>query len=352
MTTLKISMKRRSVQPLRSPQSPLWGACQSKGRNAVSWDREAVLARNECHLRGLDGRSSRSPARRCIKLPAYSTLRVKLLLRASPQVISPLLCTQEYTSLIVHNFMIPYHAGAVGRLRTEDKRLSRRTQSFLPRRLQPGQKRPSKFAERSPARERQLSAMNRTVRTLQNKLSERSKRLEEVSRENRLLNRLQKRQDREWTKIQRQEDELPQTLQRHEQEVLSLYSLLIPRRGCLIFLLEKTLTIECYTFSVYLRFIHACKCIYSVCNIPFCKVRALRKQLRKSHEVAMASQQRVGEMQDEVRRLSDVNHKLETLVGKKRLLERDQLTVQLEQLTQQLTDKENRITVRQLDLYT
>ena len=62
----------------------------------------------------------------------------------------------------------------------------------------------------------------------------------------------------------------------------------------------------------------------------------------------MTTQQQAGEVQDEIRRLTDANRKLETLVGKKRLLERDQLTVQLEQLSQQLTDKENRIKVRQL----
>ena len=79
--------------------------------------------------------------------------------------------------------------------------------------------------------------------------------------------------------------------------------------------------------------------------VLFWKVRALRKQLRKSHEAVVASQQRAGEMQDEILRLSDVNRKLETLVGKKRLVERDQLTVQMEQVTQQLTNRENRITV-------
>lgn len=61
--------------------------------------------------------------------------------------------------------------------------------------------------------------MNHTIRGLQNKLSERSKKLDELSKENRLLNRLQRRHDREWSKIQRQEDELPQILQRHDQEV-------------------------------------------------------------------------------------------------------------------------------------
>lgn len=75
-------------------------------------------------------------------------------------------------------------------------------------------------------------------------------------------------------------------------------------------------------------------------------MRALRKQLRKSHEEVMVSQQRLGELQDEVRRLTDTNHKLERVARNKRLLERDQLTVQLEQTKQQLTDREKRVAVR------
>ena len=96
-----------------------------------------------------------------------------------------------------------------------DQQSSRR--SFLPRRLEPAGKAGSTGA--SPARDRQLSAMNHKVRGLQNRLAERERQLEEVSRENRLLTRLQKKQDKEWTRIQRQEDELPHILSRHEQEV-------------------------------------------------------------------------------------------------------------------------------------
>lgn len=60
----------------------------------------------------------------------------------------------------------------------------------------------------------------------------------------------------------------------------------------------------------------------------------------------MVSQQRLGELQDEIRRLTDANHKLERVVRKKKLLERDQLTVQLEEMRQQLADREKRVTVR------
>ena len=113
-----------------------------------------------------------------------------------------------------NTFIIRLILGAVRRGRDEGSTLNRRTHSYLPpRRLQ----QPSKMA--SPAHDRQLSAMNHTLRGLQNRLTERTRRLEEVTKENKLLTRLQRKQDKEWTRIQRQEDELPQILQRHEQEV-------------------------------------------------------------------------------------------------------------------------------------
>ena len=90
--------------------------------------------------------------------------------------------------------------------------------SFLPRRLEQGAK-TVQTAGASPARDRQLSAMNHKARGLQNRLADRERDLEEVSKENKLLNRLQKKQDKEWSRIQRQEDELPHILSRHEGEV-------------------------------------------------------------------------------------------------------------------------------------
>ena len=76
------------------------------------------------------------------------------------------------------------------------------------------------------------------------------------------------------------------------------------------------------------------------------QVRALRKQLRKSHDEVVTSRQRVGELQDETQRLSDTNLKLERVMGKKRLLERDQLTEQVQRLTRELADRDKRIDVR------
>lgn len=89
--------------------------------------------------------------------------------------------------------------------------------------LLPSKKYPPKPTGASPAREKQLSAMNHALRGLQNKLAERERQLEEVSKENRLLTRIHKKQEKEWNKIHRQEDELPQLLRRHEQQVLSLH---------------------------------------------------------------------------------------------------------------------------------
>ena len=114
--------------------------------------------------------------------------------------------------------LVTITAGAGRRALARDARLSRRTHTFLPPKFQLPQK-GSKFVWSSPMRDRQFSAKNHTICHLQNKLSEKEKRLEEVSKENRLLNRLQRRQDKEWSRIQQQEDELPQTLQRHSEEV-------------------------------------------------------------------------------------------------------------------------------------
>ena len=104
--------------------------------------------------------------------------------------------------------------GAGRRARRIEPQSSRR--SFQPRRLQQAK---MAVAGSSPARDRQLSAMNHTLRGLQNRLSERERRLEEVCTENKLLSRLQKKQERDWGRLQRQEGELPQILRRHDQEV-------------------------------------------------------------------------------------------------------------------------------------
>lgn len=113
-----------------------------------------------------------------------------------------------------------------------------------------------------------------------------------MRKENKLLNRLQVRQERELNKIQKQEDELPQILHRHTEEV-----------------------------------------------------KAARKQLRRSQEEVAAGKQKAEELLKEIRRLSENNRKLEKLVKSRKLLERDQLTVQLDQMRRRLQEKERRVTV-------
>ena len=75
-------------------------------------------------------------------------------------------------------------------------------------------------------------------------------------------------------------------------------------------------------------------------------MKALRQQLRKSHDQVLTSQKKVGELQDDVRRLAEANHKLEVVVGRRQLLERGQLTAQLQQVSGELAVKEKRVAVR------
>ena len=77
----------------------------------------------------------------------------------------------------------------------------------------------SKSVGGSPLRDHQLSAKDRAIHYFQNRLSEQAKLIDQLGKENRLLNRLQKKQEKEWSKIQQQEDELPHILQRHSEEV-------------------------------------------------------------------------------------------------------------------------------------
>ena len=60
----------------------------------------------------------------------------------------------------------------------------------------------------------------------------------------------------------------------------------------------------------------------------------------------MNGQQKVSELQDEVRHLLDSNRKLERVAGKKMLLERNQLTEKLQEMSGEMADKEKRIEVK------
>ena len=57
---------------------------------------------------------------------------------------------------------------------------------------------------------------------MQNRLADAERQLNESVRENKLLKRLQVRQERDLGKMQQQESELPQILQRHSEEVRSV----------------------------------------------------------------------------------------------------------------------------------
>lgn len=64
-----------------------------------------------------------------------------------------------------------------------------------------------------------MSACKHVIRTLHNKLAEEQQQLEEVKKENKLLNRLRARQEKDLSRFQSQEGELPQLLTRHAEEV-------------------------------------------------------------------------------------------------------------------------------------
>lgn len=73
----------------------------------------------------------------------------------------------------------------------------------------------------SSPRDRELSAKQHALRKAENELSATRRELEELKKENRLLNRLQVRQEKQLNKIQTQEGELPQILTRHAEEVIT-----------------------------------------------------------------------------------------------------------------------------------
>lgn len=137
-----------------------------------------------------------------------------------------------------------------------------------------------------------LSAKQHTIRMLQNELADAKRVLEEMKKENRLLNRLQVRQEKDLGKFQSQEGELPQILLRHAEEV-----------------------------------------------------RVVREQLRKSQETAGGYQRKLNELRQELLRVSDRKKKLEEVVKKKHLLEREALTIQLQVANDTIEEKDRKITV-------
>ena len=80
-------------------------------------------------------------------------------------------------------------------------------------------KRPVKQSLMLSPRDRELSAKRHAIKKLENSLMETKRELSELKKENRLLNRLQIRQEKELNRFQTQEGELPEILARHSEEV-------------------------------------------------------------------------------------------------------------------------------------
>lgn len=78
---------------------------------------------------------------------------------------------------------------------------------------------PPKAGSAFSPRDREMSACHNSIRKLENKLTEGRNELEETKKENKLLNRLRVRQEKELNRFQSQEGELPQLLNRHTEEV-------------------------------------------------------------------------------------------------------------------------------------
>ena len=83
-------------------------------------------------------------------------------------------------------------------------------------------KRPVKQSLMFSPRDRELSAKRHTIKKLENSLTDTKRELNELKKENRLLNRLQVRQEKEIDRFQTQEGELPEILARHAEEVAIL----------------------------------------------------------------------------------------------------------------------------------
>ncbi len=66
---------------------------------------------------------------------------------------------------------------------------------------------------------REVSACRHTIKKLQNRHADVQRELEESRKENRILNRLRIRHERDLNRYQSQEGELPQLLTRHSEEV-------------------------------------------------------------------------------------------------------------------------------------
>ena len=146
-------------------------------------------------------------------------------------------------------------------------------------------------ADQSP-RDRLLSAKQHAVKDLQSKLGATAQLCDDLKKENKLLRTLQARQEKELEKYQNQEGELPQILIHHSEEV-----------------------------------------------------RMLKEQLKRSQASLTTHQNQLKDAQQKLLQTTERNKKLEALVKKKGLLEREMLTYQLQETQLAIADKDRRISV-------
>lgn len=139
-------------------------------------------------------------------------------------------------------------------------------------------------------KDRVISARVHEISALQNDLAEKKAALENLHKENKLLLRLQARQEKELSKLQHQEGELPQILVRHAEEV-----------------------------------------------------RVLREQLRRSQEASHAAEKKLAEVREELHKMSGRTKELEGMAKKKDLMERVALTLELQQANDTINSKDRKI---------
>ena len=107
-------------------------------------------------------------------------------------------------------------------------------------------------------RDRELSAKRHAIKRLENSLTETKRELNDLKKENRLLNRLQIRQEKEINRFQTQEGELPEILARHTEEVSNgFYDKTNQARYCAKrYQVTKTKLVESSTFAVRIGKLH------------------------------------------------------------------------------------------------
>ncbi|XP_056200788.1 lebercilin isoform X1 [Falco biarmicus] len=137
---------------------------------------------------------------------------------------------------------------------------------------------------------RVLAARLLKINELRNELTELHIKLDELQKENRVLKRLQHRQEKALNKFEDTENEISQLLARHNNEI-----------------------------------------------------RILRERLRKSQERERANERRLKESEDELYRTKTVLQKLKKLSAEKHLVERDDLAKKLAYAESRLEDSEKRI---------